>query len=398
MIICEATDKACRELLNGKKDFYELKDFSISSKTAPGQWLVVNDKKGNYMGVVMANPYTQNGPKIRLISSFKFNDSFSEDEIVLSLIEKALIRRKNQKVDISNCRLVFGDNDSLPGLVIDKYENLIIVQINSAGIDKFRNSIKEFLKDKFSTNVYLLDNKKYREDEGLPEYKDEKNNLPEKVDIFENGIKYQIPMELIQKVGHYYDHRDNRKKMELFFRDFDKTSQMKGLDLFCYVGAWGLHLLQSGVRNVDFVDQGNFQGVIKNNILINKLDNSGEYYREDVFKFLKRKIEKSDQYDVIISDPPAFCKSSKQKRSALNGYSKLHRMCLQLVKRGGFFIAASCTKYVSFEELSDNVNQEALKLGIELTLLDIGIQGADHRVSSIKDKGCYIKYFLYSVS
>ena len=229
----------------------------------------------------------------------------------------------------------------------------------------------------------------------LPIY--DKKIIEEDLEILENNIKYLIPKTVMQKIGYYYDHRENREKLKKLISRMNLKREL-GLDLFSYVGSWGLHLLSAGIRKVDFVDQANMESVVLENLKLNGFHDRGQFIRSDVFKFLDKSIEEKKQYNVIVSDPPAFTKSEKNKPMALSGYEKLHSKALKLLADEGLFVAASCTHYVSYEELDKTVQDSAIKNNLKIQLLDLGVQGFDHPMKGFKDKSFYIKYLVYYVN
>lgn len=293
-------------------------------------------------------------------------------------------------------RLIYGVSDDLTGIIVDKYEKYILLQINTAGMDRFRDVIHAELKASFPQHeVLFFDNEEYRKAEVLPLH--EKNKLLEDLKISENGIEYLIKSDVVQKIGYYYDHRENRKKLhDLLLRT--TLSKKTGLDLFSYVGSWGLHLLKAGVEHVEFVDQANMEEVTNRHLELNGFKGRGIFTRSDVFKYLDDAITKGKKFDVIVCDPPAFAKSEKNKAQAISGYEKLHLRAMRLLNDESLMVAASCTHYVNFEELDKTVKDAALKNNQKIHLLDLGVQGFDHPFSGLNDKGFYIKYLVYHVS
>jgi 23S rRNA (cytosine1962-C5)-methyltransferase len=363
----------------------------------PGEWASILDKN-NTSYLVMVNPYAENKGSVQFIDSSGFDFSSSEEEAAkkhtLSLIGRALRKRALVKSFKNGSRLFYGHADGLPGLIIDLYANACLVQINTAGVDRFRKEIKDYLSERVDQKVYFFDCEAYRKNENLPLYKEEQ--LKENLEISENGLSYSIPSDVIQKIGFYYDHRDNREKLTQWMKKLDLKFE-KGVDLFSYVGAWGLNALSAGCSYMDFVDQGNFSEAIEENIKINNFDTDSYFFqRQDVFKWLD-KPENHGQYNLVISDPPAFSKSLKNKERALTGYEKLHRKLLPLLKEEGLMVVASCTQGISHGELDQSMKQACLKEKRKARLLDIGIQGGDHPFSGLNDPSCYIKFLLYFV-
>jgi 23S rRNA (cytosine1962-C5)-methyltransferase len=184
-------------------------------------------------------------------------------------------------------------------------------------------------------------------------------------------------------------------KLQNWLASIDSDSKKRGVDLFSYCGSWGLNALKAGVQKMSFVDQGNFEECIEKNLKLNELEGKGHFHRADVFKWLK---ECNQTFDVVISDPPAFSKSLKNKSKALGGYQKLHASLSKIVHKGSWLAIGSCTHGVSLEELDQTVALGFNDSPFELSLVDVGLQGPDHRVSHLSDAGNYIKFLLYRVN
>ncbi|MFG1500505.1 class I SAM-dependent methyltransferase [Halobacteriovorax sp. XZX-3] len=352
----------------------------------PGEWCSFNHLKNKYIGFV--NPNSTRKKNVVVL-----NSTLGPWDYISKTIEKA-IRYRNEIGYGKNARLIYGDEDGLPGLILDGYQNCAILQINTAGMDGFRNEIKSHIQSLVDKEVILLDNKKYRDIEELPVF--ESDELPDVIKIEETEFQYQIKKDLMQKVGYYYDHRENRRKFEDLIK---RTGQnyKTGLDLFTYVGSWGLHLLRAGVENVEFVDQANMSEVVHNHLEINNFSGRGNFTRNDVFKFLDEKVSEGKSYDVIVCDPPAFSKSYKDKKAAISGYEKLYTKIFKMINKGGILAAASCTQNISMNELDQCVARSAQKNNLSIRLIDTGIQGLDHPISKLESKSNYIKYLAYKV-
>ena len=375
----------------------------MSKGLRPGEWIIIEDQlaKKNYIGYI--NPFSESFYKIKILTedkTKKYNVKSDEESVARELIVanlQAAFKLRDYLSDYSNgARLVYGMNDSLPGIIVDKYQKYILAQINTAGMDRFRDLIKSEIEKKYpQQKVLFFDNAEYRKAEVLPVHEPEK--ITEDLDILENGIHYRISQTVMQKIGYYYDHRENRSKLAglLARTSFAKKT---GLDLFSYVGSWGLHMLKAGVENVEFVDQANMEVATNTNLELNNFKGRGQFTRSDVFKFLDTALASGKKYDVIVSDPPAFTKSEKNKIQALQGYEKLHLKAMRLLSDEALMIVASCTHHVNYEELDKTVQEAALKNSQRVQLLDLGVQGMDHPFSGFKDKSFYIKYLVYSVS
>ncbi len=390
------------KIQKGEREFSEGDFEQVPKGLIPGEWIIVHslEKKDNY--IAYANLYSENFYKIKVIekdSQKKWKTEHVENEVAKTIIkeklERSISRRKLFKNYDKGCRLVYGLADELPGLIVDKYEKYILLQVNTAGLDRFRELIKDFFETEFPKHKTLFfDNKEYRKSEQLPEYNE--IGLEENLLIYENSLKYEIPSKTIQKIGFYYDHRENRLRLINLLSKLEMKFE-KGLDLFSYVGSWGLHLLLAGVQEVKFIDQADMEKTINRNLEINHLESRGSFIRSDVFKFLDQAKANGEMFDIIVSDPPAFTKSEKNKQQAILGYEKLHTKAMSLLKDNSIFVAASCTHHVDFSELDKTVKDASIKNNLNIKLLDLGCQGFDHPFTSFEDKSFYIKYIAYHV-
>lgn len=372
---------------------HELKsaDFENSIKSLlPGEWCRIFGGAESYVGFI--NPMVEDKYPCAYVVT-KLDVETDPSKIILNKIEEAISKRQLIKEYEVNARMFYGLSDGLPGLLIDSFANASIIQINTAGVDKYRSQIKEFIEGKLGTKAYFLDNPKYREKESLPTYAAEA--YPE-LHVIENGLEFRIRPEVLQKVGFYYDHRENRRQlMELISRMVNRPE--KSVDLFSYAGAWGMSSLKAGCGSATFVDQGDFEHEVNRALELNGFTGRGKFLRSDVFKFLDDVLKSGEHFDLVLCDPPAFAKSPLQKSQALEGYSKLHRKVLKIVRKGSIIAFSSCTHYVTHEEFQKNIIDASFKENIGLRLLYTGMQGFDHPVTSLSDKSNYIKSYFYIV-
>lgn len=377
---------------------FELKvsDFEDSIKPLPpGEWCFFKLSPTEYW-VGFVNPLIDDKYSCAQVLSPLAPEemkTFSPEKFIASKITSACARRARFPEYAKNARMFYGVSDGLPGLIIDQFENASIIQINTSGVDRFRNVVAETLSGIMKTEGYFLDNPKYREKEFLPTF--ENKPLPE-LHVTENGLKYKIRPEVLQKVGFYYDHRENRLQLMNILSRLATTPKL-GVDLFSYAGAWGMSALKAGVKELQFVDQGDFSAEVEEALKLNGFDGRGKFFRSDVFRFLDDSIQKGVKFDLILCDPPAFAKSALQKPQALEGYSKLHRKVLKALAPGGVAAFSSCTHYVSHQEFQKNILDAATKEGRKIQLTYSGMQGFDHPVPSLEDKANYIKSYFYIV-
>lgn len=366
-------------------------DFEGSIKsTHPGEWCLITMPENQYIGFI--NPLIEDQ-----YCCFHVLESCQVEIDPLTLIKerilKAYEKRSRIRGYLDGCRLFYGISDGIPGLIVDSFENANIIQINTAGIDKYREEIRSYLNTLTKKKSYLLDNIQYRAKEFLPVF--EREPVPA-ISIKENNLRYSLRSEVMQKVGFYYDHRENRRALSEILKRMESPF-LKGVDLFSYVGAWGVTALSGGCLKMDFVDQGDFQIEIEQSLELNELADRGSFHRSDVFKFLDERISSKATYDLILSDPPAFAKNMNQKKQALEGYAKLHRKVFKLAAKNALCTFSSCTHYVTHEEFLKNIQEAALKENRKVQLIYSGMQGWDHPVVSLNDKSNYIKSYFYFV-
>ena len=370
-------------------------DLEDSIKSVPpGEWCLLKHPDSTSVWICFINSMIEEKfNSIQVLSSAdpKALADFTPANFIVQKLKYAFEKRQRFSGYEKGSRIFYGASDGLPGLIIDQFLNKAIIQINTAGVDKHRNLIKETIDTLIGGTSYFLDNAKYREKEFLPTF--ETPALPD-LAIEENGIKYSLRSEVLQKVGFYYDHRENRQQLMQILARLNRKFE-HATDLFCYAGAWGLVALKAGVKEVSFVDQGDFTTEIDTALNLNEFKGRGSFYRSDVFKFLDDAIAKNNLFDLVLCDPPAFAKSQSQKDQALEGYSKLHRKVLKASRPGAMLAFSSCTHYVSHEEFQKNILDAAMKENKKLQLIYSGMQGWDHPVPSLMDKSNYIKSYFY---
>lgn len=388
----ELEEKHSKKLSEIPNSFYK-SEFKESLKSFfPGEWILLKDprKKKIFLGFV--NPIvSENYPAINILTHLtEIPKPTIVEDYIAEAIKKSIAYRLKFEGYSDSSRIIYGESDGLPGLVVDLYQNVCLIQINSAGMDKKRDFIKNLISQLVKKDTFIVDGSKQRTQEMLPLYREVLSI--EKIILKENGFKYELGIERLQKNGWYFDHRENRKKFELIIKRID-VEKKSGLDLFCYQGAWGFHLLRAGCENVVFVDQADMNDVIKINADANNLKNTS-FCRMDVFKWLDDAIVKKDKYNIIVSDPPAFAKKKSEKKSALDGYVKLHKKIMKIANNQSLVCFASCTHYVSESEFIATIELAAKSEKRKIKILDRGMQAWDHPVNSLESKSNYIKSII----
>ncbi len=386
-------------------------DFEGTPHGVPGEWVYFVTSKAQQHGVLgIFNPFQEQGiwgqliglggegPKLVELARHE-NTAVDPLGIINQLLQDALDWRLKRLIYGENSRLFYGYQDGLPGLVVDSYQNAVLIQINTAGIDRYRDQIRLFFETNLQKNkkVIFLDHPKSRSREQLPVFESSGTEyIPEYLEVNEGLIQLKIHYKKLQKQGYYYDHRDNRSRL------YQKLTQLKldmnlGLDLFCYHGAWGMTLLKAGLERVHFVDQGSLGEAVFQNLNLNNLPRKGDFFEQDAFKFLDQQIAQGTTYQVIVSDPPSFTKSLQKLQQSLSGYRNLHLKVLKCAAPGAVVAFCSCTSYVSVAQFEETIHWAEQQSGRSLRLIDVGLQALDHPTRTLNDKSNYLKYLAYHV-
>ena len=349
----------------------------------PGQLVQVEDQRGQPLGVAYVNP--QSLISARVLSRGR------------ELPDQAwLTRRLQQALQFRDglfsepyYRLVYGESDGLPGLVVDRFGPYLVVQITTAGMEKMKDTVIDCLADLLKPKGILLRNdSSARELEGLPLYSETvSGELPDTTEVIENGVRFSVPLLGAQKTGWYYDHRLNRARMQHYVKD------KRVLDVFSYVGAWGVQALHAGASSVSFIDaSAKFSEVAAQNALRYGKPEQVEAMSGDAFEVLKGLQDAKRQFDVIVLDPPAFIKRRKDLKAGMTAYQRANQQAMSLLAEGGVLISASCSHHLEAGQLWQVVRQAARPHLLQI--LEQGHQGPDHPVHAAMPETAYLKAFF----
>jgi 23S rRNA (cytosine1962-C5)-methyltransferase len=292
-------------------------------------------------------------------------------------------------------RLVYGESDFLPGLVIDKYEDFLVLQVMSLGMELKLDLIADALTDIFRPRgIYLRNDAEVRTLEGMELYKKVFRGIepPDCLDIEQSGIIYKVDVVNGQKTGFFFDQRDNREALRNYVKD--KTV----LDCFCYNGGFSLNAGKGGCAKVTGVDSS--QEAVKwstDNAVLNDLQDKCEFIESDVFDFLTAEVLKGKTYDVVNVDPPSFTKSKKNLPQAIKGYRKLNGLAIEAVKRGGILVSSSCSHYMDEYTFINMLKDSALRAKRTLRLVEFRGQAKDHPVLMAMPETQYLKCAIMEV-
>ncbi|MGE5480781.1 MAG: class I SAM-dependent rRNA methyltransferase [Chloroflexota bacterium] len=354
-------------------------------ETQAGELVRVRRANGEDLGLAFYNRSSL--ISLRLLGEY---NRFGAEEIAARI--KSAARLRDLVFDARESRrLVFGESDSMPGLVLDRYNDVIALQILSAGFERLLPELLQAIKETFPevTCIYEKNESRARLLEGLEEREGTLfGEAPKELIIEENGLKYSISLEGGQKTGYFLDQRFNR----LFLRKISRGSRV--LDCFCNQGGFALNAAAAGAVKVVGIDvSADAIEASKVNANLNGLTNAS-FERADVFDFLK---SASPDWDVIVLDPPAFAKSKKNVPEALRGYAAINRHALRLLNKGGFLATSSCSHHIGEHELYALILREAARLGKSLRLVFRGSQPPDHPILASMPETEYLKFFVFQV-
>ncbi len=291
-------------------------------------------------------------------------------------------------------RLVFGDSDRLPGLVIDRFKDVFVVQISSVGMESLKTEIVAAL-DKVCKpkNIIFKNNGKMRGPEDLESYIEvAKGDEIEEAEFTENGVKFIAPIVTGQKTGWFYDHRMNRARL----KDYVKGKRV--LDLYSYVGGWGIQAAAFGAESVTCVDSSTLalDYVIKNAEL-NNLQDKVDCIEGDVFEVCKKLKEMDERFDIVIADPPAFIPRRKDQKAGELAYQRLNQLAMRLLSKDGLLVSASCSMHLSKDALVKAVGLAGQTLEKQLQIVEQGGQGPDHPIIPVIPETDYLKAMFVRV-
>ncbi len=354
---------------------------------AAGEQVVVETSNGKALGVAYVNPNT-------LICARLISRSAKQtmDQSLLVHRLKVALSLREACFDQPCYRLVFGDSDGLSGLVIDRYFDIFVVQISTAGMEALKDEILAALLKVFKPQGVLFRNDgKMRDMEGLESYVETVyGEVPDMAPLMENGVPLVAPVKTGQKTGWFYDHRLNRARMQ------QHVAGKKVLDLFSYVGGWGVQALAAGADHVTCLDASEFAlDVAEENARINEGADRFTTMQGDAFEGCKMLLEEGEKFDVVILDPPAFIQKRKDIRNGEQAYRRMNQLAMRLVAKNGLLVSASCSMHLQRDRLVDMIRSESRALDRQAQIFDQGHQGGDHPIHPAIPETDYLKsYFV----
>ncbi len=383
-----------RRLLAGHAWIYsnevDTKETPLKAFSA-GEQVAVVSQRGKWVGNAYINPHALICARVVSTDISKVLD----EKLLTERISQALQLR--QRLYGNNFyRLVYGESDFLPGLVIDRYGDYLVVQITTAGMDAVRSQLVSVLEKLLSPRGILLRNDTpMRAMEGLDSSVTVvSGEIPPLVQLSEGESSFEVSLLEGQKTGWFFDQAANRNDMQRYIREGDSV-----LDICSYVGAWGIRAARAGAKEVICVDSSNAAlEQVKRNAALNGVEDRITTMKNDAFERLKKFTKRQRLFDVVILDPPAFIKRKKDLKEGMQAYRRLNAMGLEVLKPGGILITSSCSFHMTQSQLLNVVRQGAVRERSRLQLLQYGQQGADHPVHPAIPETAYLKtLFLHKV-
>jgi 23S rRNA (cytosine1962-C5)-methyltransferase len=349
---------------------------------------VVSDD-GKILGTAYINPQALICARLLSRKSTNCGSRFFKERLTNALILREKLFSKPYY------RLVFGESDGLPGLVIDRFGSVLSVQITTAGIEQRKEVLIAALVDLLNPEVIVLKNDtSQRQLEGLNQASEiVYGQLPEHLIIEENDARFSIDILNGQKTGWFYDHRLSRAQVQTL------ANQQRVLDLFSYTGAWGIPAAMGGASEVTCVDASDSAlSLALENARLNQVSDKMQFVRSDVFDFLKQARQDNQLYDLIILDPPALIKRKKDYKQGYEAYRRLNHLALQILSKNGILVSASCSYHLERASLHEILRSSGRHIDRHLVFFANGGQGPDHPIDPAIPETDYLKTFFCSVS
>ncbi len=383
-----------RTLKAGGMWVYDNEIDSIMGSFENGDVVTVHDFDGYFMGYGFIN--TKSKITVRLLARKK--DAVIDAAFMEQRVRDAWEYRK-QTIDTDSCRLIFGEADFLPGIVIDKFSDVLVVESLALGIDKWKLTIVDALKKILAEEgisirgVYERSDAKVRLQEGMERYKGFIGEpFDTKVEIVENGVKYIVDVEDGQKTGFFLDQKNNRASIHRLCKG------KKVLDCFTHTGSFALNAAIAGAASVLGVDASQLAvDQAAENARLNHLEDTVRFQCADVFELLPELEERKETFDVVILDPPAFTKSRNSIKNAVKGYREINLRGMKLVRNGGFLVTCSCSHFMDPDLFAKTIREAANGAHKRLRQVEFRTQACDHPILWAADQSYYLKFYIFQV-
>ena len=367
---------------------------TITGHVEDGDIVIVKDFDGYNMG----RGYINRKSKITVRMMTHHMDTEVDEALLMERVQNAWDYRK-KVIDTSSCRVIFGEADFLPGIVVDKFTDVLVVQSLALGIDKMKLTIVDCIKKVLEKDgiqirgVYERSDAKVRLQEGMERVKGFIGEpFDTDVEIVENGVKYIVDVKDGQKTGFFLDQKNNRAAIHQICKD------ARVLDCFTHTGSFALNAAIAGAKEVTGVDASELAvNQARKNAELNNVSDRAKFICEDVFELLPELEKQGEKYDVVILDPPAFTKSRSSVKNATKGYREINLRGMKLVKDGGFLVTCSCSHFMTYELFTKTINEAARNVHKRLRQVEFKTQAPDHPILWAADESYYLKFYVFQV-
>ncbi len=367
---------------------------SIMGSFQNGDLVTVRDFDGYFMGYGFINMHSK--IRVRLMSRKK--EHIIDEAFLERRIRNAWEYRKTT-CDIGCCRIIFGEADFLPGLIVDKFSDVLVVESLALGIERLKPQILDILKHFLAEDsikirgIYERSDAKVREQEGKERFKGFIGEpFDTKVEIVENGVRYIVDVEDGQKTGFFLDQKYNRLAVQRLCRE------KRVLDCFTHTGSFALNAAAAGASSVLGIDASEFGcRQAEENARLNGMSDRVSFRCADVFELLPELEKQGESYDIVILDPPAFTKSRSSVKNAVKGYREINFRGMKLVKDGGYLATCSCSHFMNPELFTKTLREAAHKAHKRLRQVEFRTQSCDHPILWSADQSYYLKFYIFQV-
>mgnify|MGYP004482822005 FL=1 len=375
-----------KKVLNGYPWIFANEVQKIEGKDKQGSVAEIKASDGRYVGKGFINHHSKIIVRILTTKSEEINKDFFEERI------KIADEGRRELGYNDNYRVVFGESDNLPGLIVDKYGDKLSVQFLSLGMEVVKNDVIDILVKRFAPSaIYERSDVAIREKEGLPLKKGVIYGKNETQSIIvENGIKLIVDLENGQKTGYFLDQKENRDDLKFYVKD--KTV----LDCFCNEGGFSLCAKKYGAKEVTAIDISKTAiELVEKNARLNALEINTRV--ADVFEALREYRKSGEKFGVIVLDPPAFTKTADTVKAGYKGYKDINANALKLVEKGGYLVTCSCSQHLTLPLFLQMIKESVFESGVRAKLVELRTQGKDHAVCIGYDESLYLKVAVIKV-
>ena len=375
-----------KKVLNGYPWIFANEVQKIEGKDKQGSIAEVKAFDGRYVGKGFINHHSKIIVRMLTTKSEEINKDFFEERI------KIADEGRRELGYNDNYRVVFGESDNLPGLIVDKYGDKLSIQFLSLGMEVVKNDVIDILVKRFApSTIYERSDVAIREKEGLPLKKGVIYGKNETQSIIvENGLKLIVDLENGQKTGYFLDQKENRDDLKFYVKD--KTV----LDCFCNEGGFSLCAKKYGAKEVTAIDISKTAiGLVEKNARLNALEINTRV--ADVFEALREYRKSGEKFEVIVLDPPAFTKTADTVKAGYKGYKDINANALKLVEKGGYLVTCSCSQHLTLPLFLQMIKESVFESGVRAKLVELRTQGKDHAVCIGYDESLYLKVAVIKV-